>query len=214
MCGIAGIIGKGGFEEPEKSIRMMTDLVKHRGPDGEGFYCDKKIAFGHRRLSIIDLSDFGKQPMTYQDKFVLIYNGEIYNYIEIREELSNAGFQFHTKTDTEVILAAYDKWGEHCVNHFNGMWSFALYDKIRNIVFCSRDRFGVKPFYYLETENAFYFGSEIKQLLPFIKQRKVNRSVLINYLVLGLEEYSSDTFFENIKSLLPSHNLIFDIHIL
>ncbi|OQX60233.1 MAG: asparagine synthase (glutamine-hydrolyzing) [Helicobacteraceae bacterium 4484_230] len=210
MCGISGIINK-TFEEVNRSdIKTINDLVSHRGPDDEGFYFGKNIAFGHRRLSILDLSQEGHQPMTYlSGRYTITYNGEIYNYLEIREMLAKEGYLFHSGTDTEVILASYDKWGKECVKMFNGMWAFALYDKEKNIVFCSRDRFGIKPFYYTEVDNKFIFGSEIKQLLEFYTDRYVNKKILLDYLVIGFEDHTNETFFENIFKLEQAHNLIF-----
>ncbi|WP_390451891.1 asparagine synthetase B family protein, partial [Chryseobacterium sp. Alg-005] len=166
MCGIAGIVKfdqRANVQSGE--IKQMTDQMVHRGPDGDGVFCEKNIGLGHRRLAIIDLSDDGKQPMQYDEKYVITFNGEIYNYIEVRESLKQKGYVFKTKTDTEVILAAYDCYGESCVDHFNGMWAFAIYDKIKNILFCSRDRFGVKPFYYSLVDNKFTFSSEIKPII-------------------------------------------------
>lgn len=211
MCGISGIINKNTSKVDNKEIQKINDLIAHRGPDSEGFYFEKNFAFGHRRLSILDLSIDGHQPMNYLDKYTITYNGEVYNYLEIKEELIKYGYSFHSKTDTEVILASYDKWGEDCVHRFNGMWAFAIYDKEKEIIFCSRDRFGVKPFYYTEIDNKFVFGSEIKQLLEFHKYRFVNKKILMDYLVIGLEDHNNETFFENIFKLQGSHNLIYDL---
>jgi asparagine synthase (glutamine-hydrolysing) len=211
MCGISGIINKNGNRVDKEEIKKINDLISHRGPDSEGFYFEKNFAFGHRRLSILDLSSDGHQPMHYLDKYVITYNGEVYNYLEIKEELLKYGYTFHSHTDTEVILASYDKWGEECVNKFNGMWAFAIYDKEKNIIFCSRDRFGVKPFYYTQVDEKFIFGSEIKQLLEFYSERSVNKKVLMNYLVIGYENYDNQTFFEDIFQLEQSHNLIYDL---
>ncbi|MFA5233466.1 MAG: asparagine synthase (glutamine-hydrolyzing) [Sulfurimonas sp.] len=211
MCGVSGIINKNGKSVDEDEIKKINDLIAHRGPDDEGFYFEKNFAFGHRRLSILDLSIDGHQPMHYLDKYVITYNGEVYNYLEIKEELQKEGYVFHSHTDTEVILASYDKWGAECVNKFNGMWAFAIYDKEKEIIFCSRDRFGVKPFYYTEVNGKFVFGSEIKQLLAFYDERYVNKKILIDYLVIGYENHTSETFFENIFQLEQSHNLIYDL---
>lgn len=211
MCGISGIVNKNQDKVQKYEIQKINDLISHRGPDDEGFYFEKNFAFGHRRLSILDLSSDGHQPMHYLDKYTITYNGEVYNYLEIKEELIKYGYSFHSKTDTEVILASYDKWGEDCVHRFNGMWAFCIYDKEKEILFCSRDRFGVKPFYYTEIDNKFIFGSEIKQLLEFHKYRFVNKKILMDYLVIGLEDHNNETFFENIFKLQGSHNLIYDL---
>ncbi len=210
MCGIAGIIHKNNTLVDLIELKKMTDVAKHRGPDGEGHFIDSNIAFGHRRLAIIDLSEAGHQPMQ-KDNMVITFNGEIYNYIEIRTELENSGIVFSTKTDTEVILKAYQKWGEDCVHKFNGMWAFAIFDKKKNKIFISRDRFGIKPFYYYETDSSLFFGSEIRQLLTHLKERKVNKQILFDFLYLGYHHHNEDTFFEGIFSLAPGHNLIFDI---
>ncbi|MDK2064381.1 asparagine synthase (glutamine-hydrolyzing) [Aliarcobacter butzleri] len=211
MCGISGIINKNGNRVDKDEIQKINDLISHRGPDDEGFYFEKNFAFGHRRLSILDLSSDGHQPMHYLEKYTITYNGEVYNYLEIREELIEDGYKFISNTDTEVILASYDKWGEECVNKFNGMWAFAIYDKEKEIIFCSRDRFGVKPFYYTQVENKFIFGSEIKQLLEFYEKRFVNKKILMDFLIIGYENHTNETFFENIFKLQESHNLIYDL---
>ena len=211
MCGISGIINKNISKVDRKEIQKINDLIAHRGPDSEGFYFEKNFAFGHRRLSILDLSIDGHQPMHYLDKYTITYNGEVYNYLEIKDELLKNGYIFKSHTDTEVILASYDKWGEECVNKFNGMWAFAIYDKEKEIIFCSRDRFGVKPFYYTQVENKFIFGSEIKQLLEFYEKRFVNKKILMDFLIIGYENHTNETFFENIFKLQESHNLIYDL---
>ncbi|MFK5975002.1 MAG: asparagine synthase (glutamine-hydrolyzing) [Sulfurovum sp.] len=211
MCGISGIINQSTREVSHQDIETMNNLISHRGPDGEGYFYKDNFAFGHRRLAILDLSSDGHQPMNFLDKYTITYNGEIYNYLEIKEILSMNGYIFNTHSDTEVILASYDKWGKDCVKQFNGMWAFAIYDKGKNIIFCSRDRFGIKPFYYTNIDNKFIFGSEIKQLLEFYEDRFVNKEVLMSYLVFSLEEYSNETFFENILKLPQSHNLIYEL---
>ena len=212
MCGISGIINKSQKEVNKYDIKNINNLISHRGPDDEGFFYENNFAFGHRRLSILDLSSDGHQPMHYLDKkYTVTYNGEVYNYIEIRKELEEYNYSFNSNTDTEVILASYDKWGEDCVNKFNGMWAFAIYDKKKDIIFCSRDRFGIKPFYYTEVDNKFIFGSEIKQLLEFYPNRYVNKHILMDYLIIGFEEHTNETFFDNIFKLEQSHNLIYDL---
>ena len=211
MCGIGGIINKNNKSVEELLIHQMTDIIAHRGPDSSGSYLYKNIAFGHRRLSILDLSSSGHQPMKYLDDLVITYNGEIYNFIEIREELIQKGYIFDSNSDTEVILKAYHCWGKTCVNYFNGMWSFSILDIKQKIVFCSRDRFGVKPFYYIENNDLFSFGSEISQLLPFIPNRILNKKIALDYLISGIEECSNETFFKDIYLLKGGHNLVFDL---
>lgn len=224
MCGIAGIFSKNTNLDPQLIIKM-TDIIKYRGPDGFGYLGYNSINnnykafsstnqldtnlkynlyFGHRRLSIIDLSEAGKQPMPYLDnRYWITYNGEIYNYLEIKEELKQKGYKFHSHTDTEVILASYDFWGKECLNKFNGMWAFAILDIAKSEIFCSRDRLGVKPFYYYLDNNYFAFSSEIKQLLslPFIKYR-LNDEAVFNYFVGSAYNALNDTtFFKEIKQL-------------
>jgi asparagine synthase (glutamine-hydrolysing) len=210
MCGISGIISLKGKSVDRSLIEEMNISVSHRGPDADGFFLKENFALAHRRLSIIDLSDNGKQPMTYKN-LTIVFNGEVYNYLELRQELKAKGFSFSTGSDTEVILASYLCWGKDCVNRFNGMWSFAIYNDETKEVFCSRDRFGVKPFYYLKTSDYFVFGSEIKQLTPFLSDKKVNKTVLFNYLFLATLNIDDNTFFEGVKRLNPSHNLIFNL---
>jgi len=211
MCGIAGIIDKNDKSIALDEIKAMTDAIVHRGPDGEGFFIEKNFAFGHRRLSIIDLSEKASQPMHYLQKYTIVFNGEIYNYIEIKDRLKKQDYVFNSESDTEVILAAYDYWGKSCVEQFNGMWAFALYDNTKQQVFCSRDRFGIKPFYFCEVDDRFCFGSEIKQLLPFLKGNQVNKQILLDYLFIGVEEYNNQTFFKDIQKLPQGHNLIYDL---
>ena len=211
MCGISGIINKNNKSVEELLILQMTDIIAHRGPDSSGSYLYKNIAFGHRRLSILDLSSSGHQPMKYLDDLVITYNGEIYNFIEIREELIQKGYIFDSNSDTEVILKAYHCWGKTCVNYFNGMWSFSILDIKQKIIFCSRDRFGVKPFYYIENNDLFAFGSEISQLLTFLPNKILNKKVALDYLISGIEECSNETFFKDIYLLKGGHNLVFDL---
>ena len=213
MCGISGIVNTDGSVVSKNEIEQMNELISHRGPDGEGYYCYKNLALGHKRLSIIDLSERGKQPMHYLDELVITYNGEIYNYIELKDELKIKGYEFFSNSDTEVILASYHCWGQKCVEFFNGMWSFAIFDKKKNIIFCSRDRFGIKPFYYSQIDKKFVFGSEIKQILNFHSSNKLNKQILFDYLFMGFEEHSHETFFDNVFKLNPSHNLIYDLNI-
>ena len=214
MCGISGIINQDNSRVDSSDIERMNNLIIHRGPDSEGYFFDGNLALAHRRLSILDLSSDGNQPMKFSGKngeYVIVFNGEIYNYIELKDELDKFGYRFKSNSDTEVILACYDQYGVNCVNRFNGMWSFAIYDIDKKILFCSRDRFGIKPFYYTIYNNRFIFGSEIKQLIEFFDKRYVNKEILLDYLVFELEEHSNETFFENIYKLPPSHNLIYNL---
>lgn len=211
MCGISGVVLKSGSGVDRVELERMNTLISHRGPDGEGYYYYQNIGFGHRRLAILDLSEHGHQPMFYLSKYVITYNGEIYNFLEIKQELLLKGYSFISECDTEVILAAYDFWGEDCVTKFNGMWSFAIHDTTKDLIFCSRDRFGVKPFYYNETSESFKFGSEIKQLLNKEGPNFGNKDLIAHYLLTGMHDHDDRTFFEGILKLPPSHNLIYNL---
>ena len=212
MCGIAGIINKNGAPVDRGLLQQMTELARHRGPDGVGYHLSANVGLGHRRLAIIDLSDGGHQPMHSGDgRLTITFNGEIYNYLEIREELQSRGHRFVSSSDTEVILAAYTEWGAECVHQFNGMWAFAIHDQQRSVLFCSRDRFGVKPFNYIDNSGLFAFASEIKQLLDMLPRRIANSDVMHTFLISGLVDYSEDTFFQNVRKLLPGHNLLVDL---
>lgn len=211
MCGIAGIIYKNKNSVEERTLKKMTDKMSHRGPDAEGFFVNQNLGLGHRRLSIIDISESANQPFFLEDRHVLVFNGAIYNYLEIKEELKQNGYSFKTTSDTEVLLASYDFWGEECVKRFNGMWSFAIFDSKKNILFCSRDRFGVKPFYYYTDKDKFVFASEIKPILEIEKVEKVNLQVLLEYLIVNISDQTNDTFFENIVKLSGAHNLVYDL---
>lgn len=212
MCGIAGLIYKDKTPVKEGTLRKMTDKMSHRGPDAEGFFVHENLGFGHRRLSIIDTSESANQPFHFNDKHVLVFNGVIYNYIELKEELKEKGYSFNTTSDTEVLVASYDCWGEECVKKFNGMWAFAIFDSKNNKVFCSRDRFGIKPFYYFSNENKFIFASEIKPILELENVDKVNLDVLLQYLIVNMSEQTEQTFFKNILKLPASHNLVFNLN--
>ena len=201
MCGIAGIINLKNEDIERRQVLQMMSLIKHRGPDDDGIFVDNNVGLGFVRLSIIDLSQSGHQPMFSQNRrYVIIYNGEVYNYIEIREELESEGYVFHTNSDTEVVLASFQKWGKKCLNKFNGMFAFVIYDTMNKDIFAARDRFGIKPFYYYLDEDELIFASEIKAILPFIK-REANFEAISNYLLFNRTDYSSDTFFKGIKKL-------------
>lgn len=203
MCGITGIISTQTVAQG--IIEPMTDTIAHRGPDGEGFHYGSHFVFGHRRLAIVDLSESGKQPMVYQNRYVITFNGEIYNHIELRQELEQAGYAFANHTDTEVIMAAYDCWGIECLNRFNGMWAFVIYDQQTNVFFASRDRFGKKPFYYAQTDNSFIFASEIKAILAHPDMTAApNMAFLQNYWRKSCQEYGTETAFQHIYRLPPA----------
>ncbi|MGB9596990.1 MAG: asparagine synthase (glutamine-hydrolyzing), partial [Candidatus Poribacteria bacterium] len=209
-CGIAGIFNLNKFSIDKSILKQMTDIIKHRGPDDEGFYLNENIGLGHRRLSIIDLSSAGHQPMSNDNETIwIVYNGEIYNYIELRDELIKYGYKFRTNTDTEVIIKAYEKWGESCLEKLNGMFAFALWDNLNKKLFCARDRFGIKPFYYYFDGKIFVFASEIKAILlhPDVPKRP-NEPIIYDFLVLQILDHTDNTFFDGIKQLLPSQYLI------
>ena len=205
MCGISGIISRHGEAVPPRLIERITDLVAHRGPDGKGYFAGPGFAFGHRRLSIIDLSEHGHQPMRYRDRFCITFNGEIFNYLELRAELERLGHRFESGTDTEVILAAYAEWGADCCRRFNGMWAFAIHDAQARTIFLSRDRFGVKPLYYTRTDDHFAFGSELKQLLALQSSPRANRRIVIQSLLTAFDEAGPETFFDGILSFPQGH---------
>lgn len=214
MCGIAGLIDKRGKDVLENTIKQMTDQLIHRGPDSEGQYVWNQVGLGHRRLSIIELSEAGVQPMISGDEdYVIVFNGEIYNYIEIREQLRKQGATFQSQTDTEVIMEAYRYWGEDCVTHFNGMWAFALLDRKKNVIFASRDRMGVKPFCYFDTEEYFCFASEPKAILEiFPKERQMDETAVWRLVTNGHSDVDERTYYKNIKQLRPAHNMIIDLN--
>lgn len=205
MCGIAGFFH---FQNDRLAsldvIRKMTDVLSHRGPDGEGFFVRNNIALGHRRLSIIDLQS-GEQPMYNDDRsLVIILNGEIYNYIELRNELIKLGYNFRTTSDTEVALKAYEHWGVECLQKLNGMWAFAIWDERKNELFLSRDRIGEKPLFYSANKESFVFGSEIKSLFAFGLNKEIAAELLELYLFLT-NIPTPYTFFRNIFKLRPGH---------
>ena len=182
----------------------MTDTLVHRGPDAEGQWINPNIALGSRRLSIIDLSSAGNQPMHYLGRYTIIHNGEVYNYPELKEELQKKGYSFFSKTDTEVIAAAYDRWKEECVDLFDGMFAFAIWDEKEQALFAARDRFGEKPFFYYIDKEQFVFASEMKALWAAGIERKVNLKLLFNYLTIGYVDNPNipeETFYENISKL-------------
>jgi asparagine synthase (glutamine-hydrolysing) len=213
MCGIAVYVNK--KKEPTNLysiISSMTELVSHRGPDGSGYFFGDNFAFGHQRLAVIDLSDDAVQPMQYMSGlYTITYNGEIYNYIELKNDLIKLGYRFRSQSDTEVVLAAYCHWREKCVERFNGMWSFVIYDHKRQILFGTRDRFGVKPFYFTDQISFFAAGSEIRQLLRILPAVKANQGILIDFLLTGFTDHTEQSFFDGIQKLLPGHNLIYDL---
>jgi len=202
MCGIVGF----NFSD-KKLVKKMNDRLIHRGPDGEGFYVDRYASLGHRRLSIIDLSKKGSQPMKYKD-YIIVYNGEIYNFPDIKKDLLLKGYSFNSNTDTEVLLYSYIEWGESCVNRFNGMWAFCIYNKKEKSYFLSRDRFGIKPLYYYWDNKKFIFASELKAVTEWDNDLKINKKALNFYFY---QKYIGDdlTIYENVYKLKPGYNMIY-----
>ncbi len=211
MCGIIGVLNRHPEPVSANLLKRMTDSIAHRGPDSEGHYTDGPVGFGHRRLSIIDLSPLGHQPMANETgDVVVIFNGEIYNFQKLRIELEAHGHQFHSQTDTEVIVHAYEEWGQACVRRFNGMFAFAIWDRTRQRLFLARDRYGVKPVYWYFGNNVLVFGSEIKAILkhPAVA-RKVSYPALNEYFTF--QNILSDlTLFDGVRLLPPASTLQLD----
>lgn len=245
MCGISGFVNRQGY--PLRDLKAMNDIIRHRGPDDEGFVAFKSneerpfilrgedttkepfdstirysptnhidevrdssytVSLGHRRLSILDLSNFGHQPMCSENgRYWIIYNGEIYNFKELREELIGLGYNFITSTDTEVILAAYQQWGVNCLDKFNGMWAFVIYDRQDKEIFMARDRFGIKPFYYwIAPSGTLFFASEIKEFTVCEGWKaKLNSQRAYDYLAYSLTDHTDETMFSGVFHLPPGH---------
>ncbi len=236
MCGITGIVSLNGNPIDLNVLQRMNDLQKHRGPDGEGFLLSRaesegfqhdfirhtqlgdsssavRVGLGHRRLAILDLSDSGLQPMSSKDgRTWIIFNGEIYNYAELKSELESLGYTFTTRTDTEVLLQAYLHWGEDCLAHLEGMFAFSIWDSSNGRLFCARDRLGIKPFYYATPKGYFIFGSEIKSLLVFPGlDTTLDDDAVLGFLFHGNCDYGASTTLKNVKALPPAHCLSVNI---
>ena len=209
MCGITGIVDFDGTHDFEHKVRAITRHLAHRGPDGEGYYFDRHIGLGHRRLSIIDIEG-GRQPMCNEDKSLwIVYNGEVYNFPELKRELEQKGHYFSTRSDTEVILNAYEQWGVDCLNRFNGMFAFALWDSNRNELFLARDRIGVKPLVYTFEDNCLIFSSEVKALTAGLENKpEINSFGMFCYFMLQYVP-GEDTILEGIRRLLPGEAAIY-----
>jgi asparagine synthase (glutamine-hydrolysing) len=214
MCGIAGILTVDGSGIDIQSLQRMTEVISHRGPDGDGHWMsrDGQVGLGHRRLAILDLSERGAQPMHYLGRFTVTLNGEIYNYVEIREELIKKGHNFVSETDTEVLLAAYAEYGVSVLERLDGMFAFAIWDQQKQTLFCARDRFGEKPFFYVYVPGKlFAFASEIKGLFAFGRARQISHRMLFNYLAYDVIENpyaKAETFFEGISKLEAAHYIL------
>ncbi|HBA38062.1 MAG TPA: asparagine synthase (glutamine-hydrolyzing) [Firmicutes bacterium] len=207
MCGIVGFVGSD--KDKNEIIRKMARRIEHRGPDGEGYFVEKRIALGHKRLSIIDV-EAGSQPMFNEDEsLVVVFNGEIYNYLELKEELEGDGHIFKTNCDTEVLLHGYEKWERELPKHLRGMFSFAIWNKKNETLFAARDFFGIKPFYYYEYDGGLMFSSEIKAFLEHPKfEKKLNREILGPYLTFSFNPLN-ETFFDGVKKLPAGHYLVY-----
>jgi asparagine synthase (glutamine-hydrolysing) len=205
MCGISGIYGLSNRSQADAIVRTMNSCIAHRGPDDEGFYVDDKVALGHRRLAILDLSPAGHQPMHSDDgNLEMIFNGEIYNFLHIQKLIPEHNFK--TKSDSEVILAAYKKWGKECLQHFNGMFAFAIWDKQKQELFIARDRLGIKPVYYYKSDTAFLFASEVRALLASgLVPRKINKAALADYFTYQTV-HAPATIVKDVAMLMPGHH--------
>lgn len=209
MCGIVGLINKDGTQINRSLLSSMADMLAHRGPDEEGHLIEKSIGFYHKRLAVIDLVT-GRQPMT-RGSVTVVFNGEIYNYLELREDLGKKGYTFQTKSDTEVLLEMYNEYGPDCVRYLNGMFAFLIYDREKKKIFAARDHFGIKPLYYYEDRNHLIFASEIKAILqhPSVKSEP-NYDAIQDYLIFQYV-LGRDTFFEGVQKLLPGECLLIDL---
>lgn len=213
MCGISGIFNLNKRLVDVESLKSMNNAISHRGPDGDGFWFNQKgyLGLGHRRLSILDLSDLGKQPMSLGGRYTITYNGEIFNFLEIKSDLEDLGYSFSSESDTEVILASYHQWGKECLERFNGMWAFAIWDDLKEELFLARDHFGIKPLYFTYTENQhFIFGSETNQF-KFINGHKFDLSIeALNSEIrvpFKLEGYGK-TIYKNIEGVRAGEYLV------
>ena len=205
MCGIYGVVNK--KVDRELAMKCLNTMI-HRGPDGYGLWQEDGVTLGHRRLSILDLSNAGSQPMSYaNERYWMTFNGEIYNFIEIRDELKKKGYTFRSASDSEVIMAAFCEWGESCVERFNGMWTFAIWDKQTKQLFISRDRFGVKPLFYAELpDGGFAFASEMKVILPLLPKVEANKPMFDRYFADNHYESQPECLIRGIKRFPAGHN--------
>ena len=213
MCGITGIVHLDQTPVADRQVQRMTDTLAHRGPDGQGIFIDAQVGLGHRRLAIIDPSAAGCQPMSTADgHLTLTYNGEIYNFRELRRELENLGYRFNSRTDSEVVLHAYQEWGSACVQRFNGMFAFAIWDKHRRQLFLARDRYGIKPLYYTLQDKKFLFASEPKAILSQeMIRREVDQEALIEYFTFQ-NIFTDRTLLKGIRLFPPGNWAILSIN--
>jgi asparagine synthase (glutamine-hydrolysing) len=212
MCAINGVLAfdnsQHDVSEFRRIVSRMNNALAHRGPDGEGVFAESCIALGHRRLAILDPTPAGHQPMvSADDRYVLTFNGEIYNYLELMAELRALGCTFRSRSDSEVIIHAFAVWGERCVTRFNGMWAFAIWDRVTHTLFASRDRFGVKPFVYSKKNGVLYFSSEVRGLKSALALNHANLGKLHDYLAFGYRVNDGETFFAGAYELAPAHSM-------
>lgn len=212
MCGLFGVVAADRREINAGRVRAAANTMRHRGPDASGSWRGGGVSLAHLRLAIIDLSEEGNQPMVSPcGRYVIVFNGEIYNYVELREELSAAGVRFRTRSDTEVLLQSFIQWGEECVHRFNGDWAFGIWDEERGRLFCSRDRFGVKPFYYALADGLLVFASEAKAVIEYLpSMRRPNWNSIANYCRNSLGGQDEETWFQGVLRLMPAHNLLWE----
>jgi asparagine synthase (glutamine-hydrolysing) len=206
MCGIVGFNW-----QDENLIKNLASLLEHRGPEQQGFYVRDGVSIGHKRLRIIDLSEKGRQPFFNEDRTVCIsYNGEIFNFPEIRRILEKAGHKFESATDTEVLVHGYEQWGTELLKKINGQFAFCIFDKTKNIFFIARDQLGIKPLYYYCDQKRFIFGSELKVFLKSDIEKRISQKALDYYLLFG-NTPSGQSILENVKKLLPGTYVIYDL---
>lgn len=216
MCGITGVVSKNKSKTNLTVLKKATAVLQHRGPDNEGLYTNEAgtVALGHRRLCVLDLSAAAAQPLSYAGRYHLVYNGELYNYLELKKELEKEGCAFQTESDSEVLLAAYARHGKDCLQQFEGAFAFAIWDEKEQMLFAARDRFGEKPFYFFQDEESFCFASEMKALWQMDIRKEVNRSMLYNFLTIGYTTNPADpfeTFYTNIHKLPAAHSLTYSL---
>ncbi|HEY1021615.1 MAG TPA: asparagine synthase (glutamine-hydrolyzing), partial [Flavisolibacter sp.] len=216
MCGIAGILAQNPELTDSTRTGKAVAALQHRGPEKEAIYRNPTgtVILGHRRLCVLDLSDAASQPMVYEDRYHLIYNGEIYNYLELKKALAADGCRFQSQSDSEVLLAAYARWGKACLQKLDGAFAFAIWDEKEQTLFAARDRFGEKPFYFFQGEESFFFASEMKALWQLGVPKEVNRSMLYNFLTIGYTANPTDpfeTFYTNIYKLPAAHVLTYKL---
>lgn len=208
MCGIAGFVDK-TIKNKKKVIKDMAERIKYRGPDGEGYFIDDEVALAHRRLAIIDLSSGGQPQYNEDNSLVIVFNGEIYNFVELKEELIKAGHKFRNKSDTEVIIHGYEEWGTEVTKHLRGMFAFAIWDTKQKTLFIARDGFGIKPLYYAKFGSSFMFASEIKAFLDHPKFKKeLNKEILSSYLCFNSTP-TEETFFKGVYRVEPGYQLLY-----